>query len=228
MKNETVLGLTTGEKVLLSIIPPILGALLGWFIPTIADWATNIPLIPLEAALEWIASLESQWVSVIAAFIGVLAGVFFVFYAFSESLKITITDEEVKLYVNEKENNIHKKEISTIYMEGKDLVFLSTNGSELFRGQPESKKELVSEAFKKHWYPWEDKDPYENQYQRWVEDHPDYPQHVNALLSARERALKNDESEEAKVLRKDLADYGVVIRDQDKRQYVRIVKGENQ
>ncbi|HJE19307.1 MAG TPA: hypothetical protein K8V35_03020, partial [Aliicoccus persicus] len=127
-----------------------------------------------------------------------------------------------------KENNIHKKEISTIYMEGKDLVFLSTNGSELFRGQPESKKELVSEAFKKHWYPWEDKDPYENQYQRWVEDHPDYPQHVNALLSARERALKNDESEEAKVLRKDLADYGVVIRDQDKRQYVRIVKGENQ
>lgn len=228
MKNETVLGLTTGEKALLSIIPPILGALLGWFIPTIADWATNIPLIPFEAALEWIASLESQWVSVIAAFIGVLAGVFFVFYAFSESLKITITDEEVKLYVNEKENNIHKKEISTIYMEGKDLVFLSTNGSELFRGQPESKKELVSEAFKKHWYPWEDKDPYENQYQRWVEDHPDYPQHVNALLSARERALKNDESEEAKVLRKDLADYGVVIRDQDKRQYVRIVKGENQ
>src|SRR5690625_7541972 len=75
-------------------MPPILGALIGWFIPTIAGWAIKIPFIPFEGVLEWIAALESQWVSVIAAFIGVLAGVFFIFYAFSESLKITITDKE--------------------------------------------------------------------------------------------------------------------------------------
>ncbi|KIL74027.1 MULTISPECIES: YqeB family protein [Bacilli] len=227
MKDETVLGLSTGEKVILIIMPPVLGALLGWFIPTIAGWAIKIPFIPFEGVLEWIAALESQWVSVIAAFIGVLAGVFFIFYAFSESLKITITDKEVKLNFKEKVNNIHKKEISAIYMEGKDLVFLSTGGNELFRGQPVSKKELVSETFKQHRYPWKDKDPYENQYQRWVADHPAFPPHVNALLSARERALKNDETEEAKVLQKDVADHGVVIRDQDKRQYVRIVRGED-
>lgn len=227
MNNETVLGLSFGEKVILIFIPPILGGLFGWFLPIIADWALKIPFIPFEGVLEWIAALESQWVSVIAAILGMVAGIFFVFYAFSESLKITITDEEVKLNVKEKVNNIHKKEISAIYMEGKDLVVLSAEGNELFRGQAESKKVLVSEALRQHRYPWKDKDPFENQYQRWVADHPDFPPQTNALLSARERALKNEEIEEAKVLREDLADHGVVIRDEDKRQYVRIVRGED-
>lgn len=227
MNNETVLGLSTGEKSILVIVPPILGALIGWFIPTIAEWAIKIPFIPFEGVVEWIATLESQWVSVIGVILGVITGIFFVFYAFSETLKITITDDGVNLNFKEEVNIIHKTETSAIYMEGKDLVFLSTEGNELFRGQPESKKELVSEAFRQHRYPWKDKDPFENQYQRWVADHPDFPPHVNALLSARERALKNDEKEEAKALRKDLADNGIVIRDEDERQYVRIVRGED-
>ncbi|WP_062047723.1 AtpZ/AtpI family protein [Bacillus sp. JCM 19034] len=227
MNNETVLGLSNVDKAILIIVPPILGALLGWFIPTIAEWAIKIPFIPFEGVLEWIATLESQWVSVIGVILGVIAGVFFVFYAFSETLRITITDEEVNLNFKEKVNNIHKTETSAIYMEGKDLVFLSTEGNELFRGQPELKKVLVSEAFRQHRYPWKDKDPFENQYQRWVADHPDFPPHVNALLSAREQALKNEEKEEAKALRKDLVNNGVVLRDEDSRQYVRIVRGED-
>lgn len=227
MNNETVLGLSTGEKTILIILPPILGALLGWFLPTISEWATKIPFIPFEGVLEWIATLESQWVSVIGVILGVIAGVFFVFYAFSETLSITITNEEVYLKFKEKVNNIHKAETSAIYMEGKDLILLSTEGNELFRGQTESKKELVSEAFRQHGYPWKDKDPFENQYQRWVVDHPDFQPRVNALLSAREEALKNEEIEEAKVLREDLAEQGVVIRDEANRQYVRNAEGEN-
>lgn len=224
MNKQTVLGLSTIDKGIIIVIPPILGALLGWFIPTIANWVIKLPFIPFEGVLEWVATLESHWVTVIAATIGVLAGIFFAVYAFSETLKIIITDEEVKLSVKENIKTIHKNDISAIYVEGKHLVFLDTDGVELFRGQPESKKELISEAFRQHKYPWTDKDPFENQYQRWIANHPDFPPHVNALLSARERALKNEESEEAKVLRKDLANLGVVIRDEDKRQYVRIVK----
>src|SRR5699024_1265426 len=146
-------------------------------------------------------------------------------YAISESLKIIITDERVVLRVKEDVTNINKEEISFIYLDGKHLVLLNSKGIERFRGQLELKKELVMEAFERHGYPWNDKDPFENQYQRWVVDHPDYSPHVNSLLSARERALKSGESEEAKVLRKDLAIIGVVIRDEEKRQYVRIVKG---
>jgi len=226
VNNETIIGLSKGEKLILIIIPPVMGALLGWFIPVIADWAISIPFIPFEGLLEWVAALESQWVSVIAAVLGMLAGIFFVFYAFSKTLKITITDEKVTLNFKEKENHIHKKDISAIYMEGKDLIFLGSKGNELYRGQPESKKEVISQAFQQHWYPWENKDPFENQYQRWVTDHPEFSSHINTLLSAREKALKNEETEEAKVLRKNLAEAGLVIRDEDKRQYVRMVRGE--
>lgn len=228
MNNETVLGLSNGEKAILIIISPIVGALLGWFIPVIAEWVIKIPFMPFARLLEWIASLESQWVSIIAAILGVLAGVFFIFYVFSESLKITITDEEVKLDFKDKASHIQRKELSAIYMEGKELVFLGSGGNELFRGQPESKPAALAEAFGRHLYPWQDKDPFGDQYQRWVPDHPDFPPHVNALLSAREQALKDEESEEAAVLRKDLAAQSVVIRDEEKRQYVRMVGGEEQ
>ncbi|GAA0356541.1 hypothetical protein [Bacillus horti] len=224
MYNETTLGLSKIEKALLIILSPIIGALLGWFIPSIAEWAIKIPFIPFEGVFEWIATLESQWVSVIAAVLGMLAGVFFVFYAFSESLKVTITDEQLKLEFKEKATTLHKSEISAIYLEKKELVILSLNGNERFRVPFDAKRDAVSGAFEKHRYPWKDKDPFENQYQRWIADHPDFPAHVNALISARERALKNEESEEAQVLRKDLASQGIVVRDKDTRQYVRIVK----
>ncbi|SER68246.1 hypothetical protein SAMN04487944_10842 [Gracilibacillus ureilyticus] len=222
MNNETVLYLTAGEKALIIIAPPVLGGLLGWFVPSVAEWVITLPFIPFQGVLEWIASVESEWVSVLPVMIGVIVGIIFTYYVFTESLKITIRDEEVNLSVKNNRQNIKKRELSSVYMDGKYLVFLNKHGEELYRGRPESKKELVIEAFSQYEYPWEDRDPYEDHYQRWVRDHPDYSRHVNALLAAREKALKDLETKEAEVLRKDLADLGIVIRDKGKRQYVRM------
>ncbi|GEM_PF-7079974 len=57
--------------------------------------------------------------------------------------------------------------------------------------------------------------------------HPDFPEKVNALLYAREQALKEDKKTNAKYLREDLAKLGVVIRDERNSQYVRLVKDTN-
>lgn len=227
MNNETVLGLSRSDKSILIIIPPILGALLGWFMPTIAGWLVKVPLIPFKGPLEWIATLEGNWLSIIAMIVGVIAGIIFTLYVFHESLKITISDSEVKLEIKEKDETIEKKDIFAIFMEGKYLTFLGVDGVELYREQSDEKTELVEDAFKYHGYSWAGADPFENQYQRWIADYPDLPSHVNALLSAREHALKNDEDEEAQILRKDLAKLGVVIRDKDKRQYVRIIRSND-
>src|SRR5690625_2061719 len=159
--------------------------------------------------------------------VGVIAGIIFTSYAFNESLKVTISDAEVKLDVKGRVKTIEKKDIFTIFMEGKYLILLGADGGELYRGQLESKKELAENAFKHHGYPWADADPFENQYLRWVNDYPDLSTYINTLLSARERALKNDETEEAEILRKDLTKLGVVIRDKDKRQYVRTIRGDD-
>lgn len=227
VNNETVLGLSKGEKAFIIILPPIFGALIGWFLPTIAGWAIKIPFIPFEGPLEWISTTDNPWVPIIATIVGVLAGVIFALYVFDEILTVVVTDEEVKLNIKQKEKTIPKSEVSTVFIEGKELVIQGTDGSELFRGEHESKKELLSEAFQYNGYSWSETDPFLDQYQRWVADHPDFPSHVNALLAARERALEKDELEEATILRKDLADLSVVIRDKDKRQYVRMSRGED-
>ncbi|MCY8381179.1 hypothetical protein [Bacillus haynesii] len=223
MNQETIIGLSKIEKALYWIIPPVLGAVLGWFLPVIADWVLTIPIVPFKGPLEFITSLNSFWVSIIAAVIGIVAGLFFSQYIFTEILQVFISDQNVKLLFKEKEEVIEKKDISAIYLEKKDLVVLGHKGTELYREQLESKRALAESAFKHHDYKWADEDPFKNEYQRWVADHPDFPSHINTLLLARERALLDNKHEEAKILRKDLAKLGVVIQDEDKRQYVRMV-----
>jgi len=223
LNQETIIGLSKIEKALYWIIPPVLGAVLGWFLPVIADWVLTIPIVPFKGPLEFITSLNNFWVSIIAAVIGIVAGLFFSQYIFTEILQVFISDQNVKLLFKEKEEVIEKKDISAVYLENKDLVVLDHKGTELYREQLESKRALAESAFKHHGYKWADEDPFKNEYQRWVADHPDFPSHINTLLLARERALLDNKHEEAKILRKDLAKLGVVIQDEDKRQYVRMV-----
>ncbi|MDY0395690.1 hypothetical protein RWE15_16280 [Virgibacillus halophilus] len=80
----------------------------------------------------------------------------------------------------------------------------------------ETKVDKAHEAFHRYQYPWCEKDPFEGQYQRWVLGHPDFPENVNTLLHARERALKEDEEKDAKHLREDLAKLGAIIKDEKK------------
>jgi len=227
LNNETVIGLSKADKAILIIIPPILGAFLGWFLPIIAGWLIKVPFIPFLSLLEWIATLEGFWISMIGMGIGIIAGIIFTFFAFHETLKVTISDSEVKLEVKDKAETIQKEDVVAVFMEEKQLILFGVDGIELYRGQPEAKKESVADGFRYHDYPWVEEDPYENKYQRWVANHPDMPSHINTLLEAREHALQKDEEEEAQILRDDLAKLGVVIRDEDKHQYIRTVKGDD-
>ncbi|GEN83739.1 hypothetical protein SLU01_20510 [Sporosarcina luteola] len=227
MNNETVIGLSRSDKVIIIVFPPIIGALIGWFIPTIAGWLIKIPFIPLEKLFQWLASLDGFLVSIIGLAIGVIAGILFTMYAFAETLKVTVSDFNVKLLIKDRVEIFEKKDVATVFMRAKQLIILGLDGMELYRAECESKKEVVEEAFTHHGYSWSNKDPFENQYYRWVDDHPDFTAHINTLLSVRERALKKGESDEAEVLRRDLTHLGIVIHDKDERQYVRMVRGDD-
>lgn len=224
MQNETIVGLTKRDKAILVIVGPLLGMVIGWFIQIIASWLIKIPFIPLQPFFKWILDWNSSWVSLIGAIVGLIAGILFVLYAFSESLKMTVTDHEVRMKRYEQEEKLQKSKISTVYMDKKEIVLLGLKGEELYRSHTDAKKEAVEEAFYKHRFPWKNEDPYGKEYQRWVPEHPDYPASVNSLLAARERAMKEDDEKEASILRKDLAAQGAVIRDKDNRQYVRMIR----
>lgn len=226
MKNITVLGLTKSDKAILIILPPIIGALIGWFIPTVSGWATKLPFIPFGQVLEWISLQEGILVSVIGLIGGIIVGFIFTQYAFSEALMISITDDEVTLEIHEKVTTLDKSQLSAVFLDKKDLVFLGLKGEEIFRGEHETKPALIAEGFLDHGFPWEEVDPYANDYARWVPEYPSLTTHENVLLSARERELKDNNKEEVISLRTDLAKLGIVIHDENKKQYIRIIKGE--
>ncbi|WP_257009771.1 YqeB family protein [Evansella halocellulosilytica] len=224
MDFKTVLGLSKVEKLIIIILPPILGGVVGWFGQTVAYWLSKIPFIPFGGPLNWYSALENPWIPIISGSAGLLAGILFTIYAFSESLKMTISDKELELHLKNKVEIFAKKDIFALFIEGKKLVLLDHHGNELFRGQFESKKDHVEESLKRHNYPLKMNDPYENQYQRWVKDHPDFSGQINTLLSDRYDALKKGEQEEIQSLRKDLVKLGVIVKDEDDRQYVRKVE----
>jgi cysteinyl-tRNA synthetase len=100
-------------------------------------------------------------------------------------------------------------------------VLLGNEGEELYREKPEAKRETVAEAFKRHGYSWRDRDPFADHYVRWVADTPGLTPSMNALFLAREKAIENDDQEDAADLRRELSKLGITVRDDGKRQYWR-------
>lgn len=225
--NKTILGFSRFEKLMIILIPMILGGTIGWFLPTIAKWILKLPFIPLEKLFIFASHSNNFWFSISAIIIGVIAGIILSIFILSESLKVIISDDAVKLQIGDEQKIINKSDISAVYVEKKTLIILGKYSNELCRESLESKIETTKNAFLYHRYPWKEEDPFIKQYKRWVLGHPDFSNQINALLYAREQALKNDEEDEAKQLRKDLVQLNIVIRDDKNAQYVRYATMKN-
>src|SRR5699024_9454170 len=147
--------------------------------------------------------------------IGAIAGIIFTMYALSESLKITLHDEEIETSVKNHKQTFAKRDLSAIYIDEKQLIFLGNDDQELFREtKPENKTEVIRDAFEKYGYPWKEQDPFTGQYFLWVEQHPELDTQTNALLTAREIALEKKQDKKIADLRKELANIGIVIYDE--------------
>jgi hypothetical protein len=57
-QRQTVIGHSTGDKVVLYGGLPLLGLLLGFFLPRIAVWAVDQPWVPFQRPLELIAKWQ--------------------------------------------------------------------------------------------------------------------------------------------------------------------------
>ncbi|MFB4330020.1 DUF308 domain-containing protein [Paenibacillus sp. CR_12] len=224
MNNEreySDLGLSWADRMLVWAVPPLLGAVVGWFLPAIADWATGLAWVPFQGPLELIASIQGPWVVIVTALVGLLAGTVLSHLAIKESLAVRLSDKEITLRIHEAEQTFTREEVSAAFMDGKQLVLLGNEGEELYREKPEAKRETVAEAFKRHGYSWRDRDPFADHYVRWVADSPELTPSMNALFLAREKAIENENREDAADLRRELSKLGITVRDDGKRQYWR-------
>ena len=126
----------------------LLGAVVGWFLPAIADWATGLAGA-FSGPLELIATIQGPWI--VTAVLGLLAGMVLSTLPL-KSLAVRLSDKEITLRIHETERTF-AREVSAVFLDGK-LVLLGTEGQELYREKPEAKRDAVAEAFKRHGYSW--------------------------------------------------------------------------
>ncbi|MDT0305688.1 hypothetical protein RM780_01750 [Streptomyces sp. DSM 44917] len=210
----TVVGLTPGERLLLWAGLPALGIVLGFLLPPVADGATGLPWAPLEGPLELIASWEGPWVAAALAGTGLLLGAGLAFLAVLTCLRITLTDDRIRLDKDGRTRTLRREDVAAVFLDGKRLVVLAPDTRELLREEPEGGAEALAAAFAAHGYPWRDGgDPYAEHFRRWVPGAPEAPAGVNALLKARESALRKKSRQDAEELREEVQKLGAVVRD---------------
>ena len=221
--TKTVVGHSATDKVLLYGGLPLLGGALGFFLPRIADWAAGLRWVPWQRLFEAIDGWDAWWVQLVTVAVGLVAGVVLGAIAMDETLRITVTNSEVELLKNEQTTVIPRDRVAAVFLDGKELVLQDRDSAELAREKHDQLKgdtPKIGAAFRAHGYPWSDGgDPYGDRFRRWVEDDPELPPAVNAVLRARAKSV--DSKADLRELRDEIAKLGYVVRDRDKKQYWR-------
>jgi hypothetical protein len=144
--------------------------------------------------------------------------------AVQERLTVTVTDDTVTLVRGGTTRSYGRPDVDAAFVDGKDLVLLARSGLELARERSDLRPERLAAALTRHGYRWRaDGDPYREEFRLWVPDTPGLPSAANALLAARARALEKKAQDDVAELRAELLRLGVVVRDEQKRQYWRVV-----
>ncbi|QXE02226.1 hypothetical protein [Terribacillus sp. DMT04] len=220
--QDIELGLTKIERAAIHVIPPILGAILGWYLPVIAKWILKLPWLPLEDLVEKIASYSGITASAILCIVGAVAGIALSQFIFYETLTVIINKEAVLLKIRKTKDNFRKQDIQSVYLEGKSLVLVGRQDNEMYKEAYDANKEKLAQAFLSLGYPWFYDDPYLAAYRRWEESDLQVPAAAHSLLRARKDYLKDDEDSKARQLQKDLAKMGIAIKDRKGGQYIRL------
>jgi len=227
MQSKTVIGHSATDKVVLFGGLPLVGGLLGYFLPRIADWAVGLRWFPWQRFLEVLASWDAWWVVLICVAVGVLGGILLAAIALDDTLKVTISNDSVAFLKNEKTVTVPRAKVAAAFLDGKEIVLLDASTQELAREKHDELKSgaaKIPQAFRAHGYPWSDGgDPYADRFRRWVEDEPDLPPGANAVLKARAKSFGDGDKGKADLreLRAEVAKLGYTVKDKDKKQYWR-------
>lgn len=219
-REPTVLGLSAADQLVLLVGVPVVGVLLGFLLPGASRWISQLPL-PMLGVFKLIALPNTVWVVVVCVTIGFLLSVAVAVAGVKGSLTVTISDAEIGLERDKATRTIARSDVDAVFADGKKLVVLDRESRQLVRETPEAKPAQLAQAFGAYGYPWVERDPYADLYQKWVPDTPDLPSAVNALLAAREVALRKKVAKDAARLRDEVQNFGFVLRDEGTHQFWR-------
>jgi len=119
---------------------------------------------------------------------------------------------------------VGRSSVRAVFVDGRQLVILGTSSEEMVRESCDLPSDRLADAFRRGGYPWAEADPFAAEFRRWVPDVPGLPPGADALLRARDRALQKGDDDDVTDLCRELARLGVVVREDNKRQYWRLAQ----
>ncbi|MGI5525723.1 YqeB family protein [Micromonospora sp. CA-259024] len=201
---------------------PLLGAGAGGLVALLAGWVAGLPWAPLQWLFNLLDRLPQQQAVGGMAAVGALAGLAIAGAGTAERLVVTVDAAQVRLRRSDQDRTVARVDTRVVFLADGHLVLLDGDGAELVRESTDLPAARLAEAFRTHGWGWADDDPHRSAYRLWVPDLPGLPAGADALLRARERAVRRDRRDDARELRRELGLLGVVLRDEGKRQYWRL------
>ncbi|SBT52564.1 YqeB family protein [Micromonospora auratinigra] len=212
-----------GELVLMWAGFPLLGAGLGAALTAAAGWLVDLPWFPFQGWFALLTRLPGQRAYLAGAGVAAVVGLLTAYVGTRERLHVSVDPTEVRLRRDGHRRVVARSGVAGVLLDGKALVLLAADGRELAREKSDLDARRLRPAFTAQGWPWLAQDPHRAAYRRWVPGLPELTGGADVLLGARQRAVEHGRGTEADELRAELARLGVVVRDERKRQYWRLV-----
>lgn len=200
---------------------PLAGAAAGWGLGLAAGGITRLGWFPFQGVFRLFTDIPQPWGTVVPLGVGAAAGVVFALFWASEMMSVEVSAGGVALRRDDRTFRFGRDEVESAFADGRQLVLLGRDGAELARETSDLSRAELERAFTAQGYRWRDADPFAAEFRMWVEHAPDLPSDVNALFTARRKAISKYETEEAAELAREIRKRGVAVRDEKKRQYYR-------
>lgn len=213
------------EPAWIALVFVVLGAGIGWLVKLLANWLVTLPWSPLQGPAKLLTSIPEPWFTIVVVVVGAILGLVVAFIHLHESLSVSVSGSHVVLTIRDEPREYAHGEIGLVFRDGKQLVLLGRTSGEIAREDCDLNAQRLADAFTGHGYPWAEEDPHKDEFRRWVPGTPGLPEGANALLKARAQVLdQTGTAEDLRELREELARLGVVVRDENKRQYWRMIQ----
>jgi hypothetical protein len=211
-----------GARLLTVAGPPALGLLVGAALPVVARWALDLSHgLPLRPAFRVAGAVDRPWEIAVNLTIWLVVGVAVAHTALGETVRLTVTDDAVRVEQRDRDETIARADVAAVFLDGDRIVVLDHRSLALARDPSPAGRDRVAAAFRAHGYPWRERDPFAGSYRRWRPDSRDLPAPVNAVLAAREVALRRKARTEVRGLSEALHELGYATRDEGTRQFWR-------
>ncbi|MDR7382772.1 hypothetical protein [Promicromonospora iranensis] len=200
-----------------------IGLVLGWFAAPLASGLAGLieasPL-PVPGLLQLVETLPPAWTLGILGGLGFLGGAFIAFTIVGEAPALTVADDHLEHRQEEREVWIERSDVGVVFRDGDELMLLRPDGSLRTRLDADSLSGAeVKGALEQHRWPWRDTDPYEEQFERWLDGRPGFTAAEHEAL--RRRLEERKDVAASRKADEDLAALGLVARVRDDRIQVR-------